>query len=987
MPEKFSDYQEDLLFSDRNEKVVIIFINGFMVPPAFIPYNRTSQPKDFLIYNVTPSCVGSLHDRACYIFYQIKGGKINYGEEHSEFHGHSQYGEEELNGLYPEWDENHPIILIGHSLGGLTALTLQNYLADEQGKKLGSSYRTSANWIKGIITTGTPWNGALRTYTKGMNLYQIPIISFGSQGYFIGLVVAISEFLNWKCLRKMFANPHWKTTLFSSSFVSFTSSSSDSLAFSLYSELRRCFFCCFVLFLAFCGFGIHTNTDNASFDITVQASKIWNEYLHIFPNTFYFALIGHLTFDKEEEEMLEGVGTVQQEKEENRDNTLKKGIQEELEELMVPKAINGSYLLADEQKEEEEETTTCEYSNSDSMIDDRLLSSPSFSSSLSSRSSSNSSETSLSSAVVVPALLLSSGYSPTFHYLLKFLMKHDYSSDLASIPKTIANLATSSWHDEGNDGLIDVYSQRIPSHLLAKEGKMKEEYEKRIITIPCSSFFSSSKEEKRKRTDKGNGIEFKAGNWYRSVVRNTCHLSILFQCPSTWKLLHRLITIIEENYQKQRRNQPLTSFFQDEEDADKEKSDRNTRKEKENLQRTEFSRLPDQQLPHLEFHYHYHLPHHILYGCPKEKETRQSSNASSVFERILGHMERCRSSHFRSFCFFWFLVLSFLLFFHKPFFSSFCSLSLFTNYCFVLSQFLQLLLCGFFLLLSVTDVDCTEKVILFFNSCRISFLLFLFCRCLYNYDSVSTTLHLFLPSVLAYFIVNNWLESLFLFCFSDSHVSSPYHHNHCPRDNNRYTGMILGKTAFLMLLHITSTLVSGSSLCSSDLSSLPSVMVALLLSYYLLISLAPLSWQWVYHQKGTFQISSSQTTLTPSQLIIALFVIACHLIHLFVLIVFLTQFYSFLSLLSASSAASSSSSSSEFSDFFSSFSFSLPSLAFFFAGVLSFRFLLILLMLSVSSVVLSNYQLLSQNLQFTLLKLQFWRFYLSKQLLPTDRSI
>jgi hypothetical protein len=966
MPENVGDSQRNISFSDRNDvnrdnKVVIIFINGFMVPPTWIPYNVNSQPKDFLMYNVTPSCVGSLHDRACYIFYQIKGGRINYGKQHSEFHGHCQYGEEEFPGLYPEWDESHPVILIGHSLGGLTALTLQNYLADEEGKTLGSPYRTSANWIKGIITAGTPWSGALRTYTKGMNLYQIPIISYGSQGYFIGLGVTISEFLNCNWFRrniKTFESLHWKTSLFSSP-------SADSIGSSLFSQLKRCFFPFLILFLACCGYGIHTNTDNASFDITVQTSKIWNEYLRIFPNTFYFALAGHLTFDEElEEERTDEIAKETRKKQskkpeiesEERERTvIKKGIREELEEVMIPKGMNDRYLKVEEAKkeeeEEEEETTTCENSNTSSMVDDILLSS-SRSSSLSSPSSSSScSSSSELSPPSIPTLLLSSAYSPTFHYWLKFLMKHDYSSDLSSIPKRIADLVTSSWHDEGNDGLIDVYSQRIPSHLLSKKGKEKEEYEKRIITVPCSSFFSSSSEGgRRKRTEDYDGIEWKPGYWYRSVVRNTCHLSILFQCPSTWKLLYRLINIMEDNYQKRKKSPIPTGETRE--------------KAAKTVKTTTSCCPPDQLLPHLEFHYHYHLPHHIVFHSAVEteqcdNETSRPTVPSSVFSRILLHLKRCLTSHLTSFCSFIFFVFFFLLFFQKPLLASFSSFSLLCNYYFLLSQLVQLLLCVFFLLLSITDVDCTEKIILFFNSCRISFLLCFFSYCLFIDRRVSASQ--FLP----YFLVNGWLESSVLFCFSDSHVSSPYHHNHCPRDNNRYTGMIFGKTAFLMLLYHSSSLSPSSSSSSSSASSF----IVLLVSYYLLISLAPLSWQWIYHQKEFFQISSSQTTLSSSQIVIAFFVIACHLVHFLVLIVFLTQFYLFLSSLS-----SSSSSPVESLEFFPLSSSLLSSLS-------SYRLLLILFAFSISSVLLSNYQLLSQNIQFTLLKLQFWRFYLSKQLL------
>ena len=73
--------------------------------------------------------VSSNHDRACELFYALKGGRVDFGAEHSARHGHSRFGRSHADGLVADWDEEHPIILITHSQGAGTALVLQHLLA------------------------------------------------------------------------------------------------------------------------------------------------------------------------------------------------------------------------------------------------------------------------------------------------------------------------------------------------------------------------------------------------------------------------------------------------------------------------------------------------------------------------------------------------------------------------------------------------------------------------------------------------------------------------------------------------------------------------------------------------------------------------------------------------------------------------------------------------------------------------------------------
>ncbi len=124
--------------------------------------------KGFTVFSVSLGPVSSTYDCAIETYYQIKGGQVDYGIEHSKKYGivrkpKGKYYE----GLYPEWDANHPIHLLGYSFGGLTARMLLSLLdstyIDKVNNKLGESNllsKSHKNWVRSITTMSTPHNGA-----------------------------------------------------------------------------------------------------------------------------------------------------------------------------------------------------------------------------------------------------------------------------------------------------------------------------------------------------------------------------------------------------------------------------------------------------------------------------------------------------------------------------------------------------------------------------------------------------------------------------------------------------------------------------------------------------------------------------------------------------------------------------------------------------------------------------------------------------------
>lgn len=101
--------------------------------------------------------VSSSHDRACELFYALKGGRVDYGAERAVQYGHARFGPTHVTGSLPCWDAEHPIILLTHSQGAGTALALQRLLADGH---FAPEHPTSADWIEAIVCVAAPLNGA-----------------------------------------------------------------------------------------------------------------------------------------------------------------------------------------------------------------------------------------------------------------------------------------------------------------------------------------------------------------------------------------------------------------------------------------------------------------------------------------------------------------------------------------------------------------------------------------------------------------------------------------------------------------------------------------------------------------------------------------------------------------------------------------------------------------------------------------------------------
>ncbi|MES2325442.1 MAG: hypothetical protein V4633_24595 [Pseudomonadota bacterium] len=153
-------------------------------------YNGTSR-------NIMAAAVGPVSsnwDRAVELFYQIKGGCVDYGVKHTaKFATYGAIRQPARKcwaasassnpnnyplALYPSWDAAHPIHLVSHSQGGQTVRVLIQLLENgsPDGDEGGGAIFTGGKvgWVKSATTISTPHNG---TTLRDVIVDYVPKIS------------------------------------------------------------------------------------------------------------------------------------------------------------------------------------------------------------------------------------------------------------------------------------------------------------------------------------------------------------------------------------------------------------------------------------------------------------------------------------------------------------------------------------------------------------------------------------------------------------------------------------------------------------------------------------------------------------------------------------------------------------------------------------------------------------------------------------------
>ena len=112
---------------------------------------------------------GSAWDRACELYAQLAGTRVDYGEAHSRKYRHDRYGRD-FSGcpLIPAWNETTRLVLFGHSFGGATVRLFSELLAHGDGEERMATAADGLSpfftggmeaCIHSIVTLASPMNG------------------------------------------------------------------------------------------------------------------------------------------------------------------------------------------------------------------------------------------------------------------------------------------------------------------------------------------------------------------------------------------------------------------------------------------------------------------------------------------------------------------------------------------------------------------------------------------------------------------------------------------------------------------------------------------------------------------------------------------------------------------------------------------------------------------------------------------------------------
>ena len=159
---------------------------------------------------------GSAWDRACELYAQLAGTRVDYGKAHSAQYGHARYGRDySKKRLIEAWSAENKINLLGHSFGGVTVRLLAELMANGSAAERRATDAAElsalftggkADWIYSVTTLAAPTNGTT-AYGFGDPDKELPTADCAAYDMYIDNALALNETISTQSCTYYFAIP------------------------------------------------------------------------------------------------------------------------------------------------------------------------------------------------------------------------------------------------------------------------------------------------------------------------------------------------------------------------------------------------------------------------------------------------------------------------------------------------------------------------------------------------------------------------------------------------------------------------------------------------------------------------------------------------------------------------------------------------------------------------------------------------------------